>query len=65
MEGRWERRASEQLKIRGEKNGGRRLRHFQNGRNTSQSLLLRMYKSIFIAGLQQNPILKAIVSFQA
>lgn len=65
MEGRWERKASEQLKIRGEKHGGRRLPHFQNGRNASQYLLLRMYKSIFIAGLLWNYILKAIVSFQA
>lgn len=65
MEGRWERRASEQLKIRGEKHGGRRLRRSQNGRNTSRSLLLRKYKSIFIAGRLQNHILKAVVSFQA
>lgn len=50
MEGRWERKASEQLKIRGEKHGGRRLRHFQNERNTSQSLLLRMY-SIKVSSL--------------
>lgn len=41
LEVRWERKASEQLKIRGMKKGGRRLEPFQNGRNVSPSLAMK------------------------
>lgn len=47
LEMRWERKAGEQLKIRGLKKGGRRLELFQNGRNISPSLAIKS-QTLFI-----------------